>query len=331
MGNDKVDTGKGYSLKRLRNITCPYTGIKMLAGSELNRIESRFENCKSIREKLYVLSRYAKYMQPVEHRIYDHLTFFFESNPEKGLKEYFSGIYAYHLARLKLEEFKVIDSVDTRSALLSTQTQLELRRETTNCRDLILNSSKSVFFKRKAFLEALGNIKARNPYEERVLSEIMNLALFLPTSGSSESAFVIKYSGREEHEILMRLVVGSVSTIEHVKPHSLGGSNEISNFLMVSNNGNRYRENVPLTVYIDRHPQIPEYCQTYINEIIKCIHQGALKGNESYPYKISRTLFEQSEGRILLDLSNYRITETAAAELENEYRRYRRSAASRDN
>ena len=166
---------------------------------------------------------------------------------------------------------------------------------------------------------SLKSIRARNPYEERVLSEIMDLALFLPTSGSSESAFIIKYSERDEDEVLRRLMIGSVATIEHVRPHSLGGVNQISNFLLVSNNGNKYRENIPLSVYIDRNPGIPEYCQTYIDEIIGSIHGGGLKGNEGYPYKIKKTLFEESEGRILLDLSGYRISEAEAEALEKVY------------
>lgn len=324
----KVDTGKGTALKRLKNITCPYTGIRMISGSEMSRIEERFRYCKNIKEKLFLLSRYARNMQPVERHIYDRITFFLDSNPEKGMMDFFSANYADHLAKLKLEEFKVIDSVDTKSALLSARTQLELRKETTSCRNQILNSSRDVFFKRKNFLNALNGISARNPYEERVLSEIMNLALFLPTSGSSESAFIIKYSVRDEHEILRRLLIGSVATIEHVKPHSLGGSNDISNFLLVSSNGNKYRENVPLSVYIDRNPGIPEYCQIQMDEIIDCIHKGGLKGNENYPYKIRKTLFEESEGRILLDLSGYGISEAEADALEQQYRKPGKGPAS---
>ncbi|MBR2282390.1 MAG: hypothetical protein IJ863_07200, partial [Spirochaetales bacterium] len=266
----KMDTGKGSALKKLRNITCPYTGIRMISGSEMNRIEVKLKECRDVKEKLYVLSRYARNMQPVEHRVYDHITYFLDSNPDKSLPDFFSVNYGSYLAKLKLEEFGVLDKVDTESSLLSVRTQLELRRETTRCRSQILSGNGEAFFKRKRFLEALGSINARNPYEERVLSDIMNLALFLPTSGSSENAFMVKYSRRDDDEILRRLLIGSVATIEHVKPHSLGGDNSLSNFLMVSQSGNRYRENVPLSVYIDRNPSIPEYCQTYINEVIDC-------------------------------------------------------------
>ncbi|MBP5756061.1 MAG: hypothetical protein J6W39_00595, partial [Spirochaetales bacterium] len=67
---------------------------------------------------------------------------------------------------------------------------------------------------------------------------------------------------------------------------------------------------------------IPEYCQTQIEEIISSIHRGAMKGNESYPYQIKNTLFEESEGRILLDLSSYRYSEKKAQELERQKKQH---------
>ena len=91
--------------------------------------------------------------------------------------------------------------------------------------------------------------------------------------------------------------------------------------MLTSANGNRYRENMPLTKYIDRFPFIPAFCQKYINEIIQAIHKGALKGNESYPYKIKKKLADESEGRISLNLSKYKYSEQKAEEIENAPRR----------
>ncbi len=318
------DTGKGNALKRLKNITCPYTGIRMISGSEMNRIEQKLSQLPNVKDKIYFLSRYAKNMQSVEHRIFDHISYYLDSNPNKGILDYFYSIRNECLTKLKLEEFNVIDQVDMKSALLSADTQLSLRKETTKCRAQILDNSSDIFFKRKSFLVALEGIEVKNPYEERVMNEIRNLALYLPTSGSSENAFVVKYVRRGEAEILRRLIIASVATIEHVRPHSTGGKDVISNFLMVSNNGNKYRENIPLTVYIDRNPDIPEYCQTHINEIINAIYKGNLRGNEGYPYKIKKTLFEESEGRILLDISSYRISMETAEQMEEEYQKVKK-------
>lgn len=63
-------------------------------------------------------------------------------------------------------------------------------------------------------------------------------------------------------------------------------------------------------------PNIPKHCQNYINQIINYIDRGWLKGKETYPYKIRRTLARESKGSILLDLSNYKYDEKQAVAAE---------------
>ena len=53
----KMDTGKGNALKRLKNITCPYTGIRMISGSEMGVIEERLKGCRNAKEKIYLFSK----------------------------------------------------------------------------------------------------------------------------------------------------------------------------------------------------------------------------------------------------------------------------------
>ena len=84
---------------------------------------------------------------------------------------------------------------------------------------------------------------------------------------------------------------------------------------------------MPLVEYIKRYPQIPKYTQKYIDCIIHEIHKGNLEGNETYPYKIKQKLFKESQGRILISLSNYKYTEEEAIlkvkEFEQRYLKYK--------
>ena len=93
----------------------------------------------------------------------------------------------------------------------------------------------------------------------------------------------------------------------------------MGNFLLTTASGNRYRENMPLCEYIKRFPDIPKYSQIYIDNIIDEIHRGNLQGNETYPYKIKKKLFEESEGRIILSLSKYKYSEEEACLAVHEY------------
>ena len=92
-------------------------------------------------------------------------------------------------------------------------------------------------------------------------------------------------------EIVRRLFIASTGSIEHIPPASHGVLNTIGNFLLTSASGNRYRENMPLVEYIKRHPKIPQYMQMYVEDIIREIHNGNLRGNETYLYKIKNYNF----------------------------------------
>ena len=76
---------------------------------------------------------------------------------------------------------------------------------------------------------------------------------------------------------------------------------------------------MPLTEYIKRFPEIPKYTQKYIDDIINEIESGNLRGNETYPYKVKKKLFEESCGRIVISLSNYKYSEEEAAQAVAEY------------
>lgn len=222
------------------------------------------------------------------------------------------------LMKLKLEEMEVLDDVDMLTRKLSPQTAMKAREKTTKCRQIILSDCKHDCFKRKTFLNSLEEIIPKEN-EREIFNNILNKALFLPTSESSRNAFVVKYSKRKQTEIARRLFIASTGSIEHVTPQSLGGMNTIGNFLLTSASGNRYRENMPLVEYIKRHPKIPKYMQMYVDDIIREIHAGNMQGNETYPYKIKKKLMEESEGRIMISLSKYNYSEEEAAKAVEEY------------
>ena len=68
--------------------------------------------------------------------------------------------------------------------------------------------------------------------------------------------------------------------------------------------------------------------QMYTNDIIKEIHNGGLKGNETYPYKIKEKLMKESDGRIMISLSDYKYSKEEAAlaseEYEHRYDKYKK-------
>ena len=316
-------TSAGKPLRKLKDITCPYRGIKIIPSENINSFEKYLAKCTNAQDSIELLNKYAKNMLPTEKTIFAIFKDFAVINPNDNLQNCLQMIKSNCLTRLKLEEMEVLDEVDRLTRKLSPQSALKIRSKTTKCRQIILSSTTHDTFKRKTFLNSLEEIIPKEN-EREILNNIRNKALFLPTSESSKNAFVVKYSKRKQTEIIRRIFIASTGSIEHVTPASNGGLNTIGNFLLTSASGNRYRENMPLTEYIKRHPRIPEYMQMYIDDIIREIHNGNLQGNETYPYKIKKKLAEESEGRIMISLSSYEYSEKeaalAVANFENRYK-----------
>ena len=304
-------TSAGKPLRKLKNITCPYRGVKIITTDNIKGFEKNLARCKTAKDAVELLSTYKANMLPVEKSIFAIFIDFAKINPDDNLQNCLQMIKTNSLTKLKLEEMEVLDDVDRLTKKLSPQTALKIRTKTTRCRQIILSNSHDTF-KRKIFLSSLEEI-IPNENEREIFNTIKNKALFLPTSESSRNAFIVKYSKRSQTEIVRRIFIASTGSIEHVTPASSGGLNTIGNFILTTASGNRYRENMKLTEYIKRHPEIPQYMQMYIDDIIREIHAGNLPGNETYPYKIKKKLYEESEGRIMISLSAYKYTEEEAA------------------
>ena len=295
-------TSAGKPLRKLKNITCPYRGVKIIPTETIKPFEKGLTKCHTAEDTILLLNNYQDFMLPIEKAMFAIFKDFSLLNPDDNLQNCLQMIKTNCLTKLKLEEMEVLDDVDYLTRKLSPQTALKIRSKTTKCRQIILANSKHDTFKRKTFLSSLEEI-IPNQNEREIFNDIKNKALFLPTSESSRNAFVVKYSKRQQTEIVRRIFIASTGSIEHITPASAGGLNTMGNFLLTSASGNRYRENMPLCEYIKRFPKIPQYTQIYIDDIVKAIHEGKLQGNETYPYKIKKKLFEESAGRIMLSLS----------------------------
>lgn len=311
-------TSAGKPLRRLKDITCPYRGVKIISTDTIKGFEKNLVRCSSAFDAVKLLEPYQENMLPVEKSIFAIFKDFAMLNPEDNLQNCLQMIKANCLLKLKLEEMEVLDDVDILTRKLSPQTAMKIRVKTTKCRQIILSNCNHDCFKRKTFLNSLEEI-IPNENEREIFNNIKNKALFLPTSESSRNAFVVKYSKRKQTEIVRRLFIASTGSIEHVTPSSVGGMNTIGNFLLTTANGNRYRENMPLSEYLKRHPKIKKYMQIYIDDIIREIHAGNMEGNETYPYKIKKKLMEESEGRIMISLSKYKYSEEEAARAVEKY------------
>ena len=197
-------TSAGKPLRKLKNITCPYRGVKIISNETIKGFEKGLARCKTAIDAVELLAPYQENMLSVEKSIYAIFKDFALLNPEDNLQNCLQMIKTNCLTKLKLEEMEVLDDVDILTRKLSPQTALKIRAKTTKCRQIILSSSTNDTFKRKIFLNSLEEIIPKEN-EREIFNDIKNKALFLPTSESSRNAFVVKYSKRTQMEFVRRI------------------------------------------------------------------------------------------------------------------------------
>ncbi len=305
----KSATSNSAPLKTLRGLIDPYSGITMLAKDELNSAEKILSKCPDAKSAVKALSRYAdnNNLLPIERKMFNIFKNYAKKNPNGTFVDCLNKLRPEARKKLMLEEFDVLDSVDNLSRNMSTDLALAVRHKTTRCRDIILNDNPDNPFKRKTLLNSLEEIKYK-PAEKDAVETMKRQIEYLPTSGTSVNAFIVKYTNpndrRSHSEIAKRLLRPSLQSAEHIHPDSLGGENSLGNFMLTSAGRNSERGNMPLPEFIKKYPDIPKYTQKQAEQIIENIHKGKLKGHEDYPIKWKESLFNESEGQIDLDLTS---------------------------
>lgn len=311
-------TSQSAPLKKLRNMIDPYSGITMLSSNELSIAEKTLDKCKDAQSAVKVLSRYTKNMLPVEKEMFDIFKKYSKQVPNGSFVDCLNNLRPEAHKKLMLEEFDILDKVDDMSRNASPDLALAVRHKTTKCRDVILTDNPMKPFKRKTLITSLDEITP-TPKEKKLFEKLKEQVEYLPTSGTSKNAFIVKYTDtvkpRTHEEIAKRLLRPALQSAEHIHPDSLGGANALGNFILTSAGRNSERGNMSLTKFIQKYPDIPTYMQTHAEQIIDNIHNGKLEGYEDYPYKLKKSLFKESDGIINIDLSSYKYSEEEAQKM----------------
>lgn len=312
-----ASTSAGNPFRKLRNVPDAFFGGITINGAELDRIKKGLVNCTTVKKAVQYLKKYKPNMLQVERKIFERFEEAAKDSPRMQFQDLLKQWYDQAWKNLRLEEFLVLNDIDKIAMQLSPDTAYAVVMETTNCRKIILENNPERTFKRKTVLEALDNIEVK-PGEEKIMKKLMEKAIYLPTSATSENAFIVKYANRSHNEIANRFVNTALLSIDHLKAAALGGENDIGNFIPVSAGANSLKQDMWFKKFVRRFPQVIENCQKFIDYIIDIINNGGFKGNQAYPYKVKKTLIHESDGKVKLDLSKLKYTKEEAMELEKE-------------
>ena len=293
-------------VRALGNIICPCCGVEMMTQKQMNAVSKDLGNTSA--KAISTLKNYEKYMHPVEKECFNLMKDWSKSKPDASLKDLLQENKAPQLEKLQTKQNSILDTVDEISKQLSSTEQEEVKKVTDTTRKFVSSTDKEIKFKRKTFLKDIDDLKSKISNKE-IYTQIHKEAEKMPTSQNDVSAFIVKYSERTHQEIGERLVKLSVGTIEHIKPRSEGGRNTVSNYMLECGGCNHERSSIPLGDWVDSHPEMKENTQKYIDEVIKRINAGEMKGFSFYPAAVARTLYEQSDGKIDVKVQGLNVEE----------------------
>ncbi len=311
----EASTSAGNPFKRLKNVPDAFFGGITINGAELDKIKKDLVKCNTVKKAVQYLKKYKPKMLKIESRMFERFENAAKDSPRMQFQDLLKQWYNEAIIKLKLEEFAVIDDIDKISLKMSPETTFAIRKETTDCRRVIIENNPNNTFKRKTVLDALKKITPK-PGEEKIMQTLMDRAVYLPSSATSENAFIVKYANRSHNEISNRLVSSALLSIDHLKAAASGGENDIGNFIPVSAGANSLKQDMWFKKFIKRFPEIVENCQKFIDYMIDIINHGGFKGNQAYPYKVRKTLIHESNGKVKLDLSELKYTKEEAIALE---------------
>lgn len=200
--------------------------------------------------------------------------------------------------------FMFLNHIRKRSVLKNHEQLSQLFKETKSRID-----RKEIFipFRRKSFIYDLAKIIENLP-DKDLKEKLICIAQKLPTSRQSLSAYILKCSTDTNDKIGYRLVWSSMATIEHIKPRSTGGSDELANLGIASAIENSDRKSTDFVIQLKLRPKTPIYTQKVIDKLIELYNNGIFEKINLSPEYITgyaNTVYEQSEHQLKLDTNNF--------------------------
>lgn len=283
-------------------VTCLCCGKKMIDPADINNMEKSGFFKQKPEIILKGLKKYEALMPPLERRIYRLLCKLNKKYPNKSFKKLFDtkkadietklidkqskifgNIYAYGKKHLSEEKFEQLGSIFQ------------------ECYDEIYGRKPFVTFSRKKFIGLI--YKFTKDLNKKQANKILAIAEKMPSSQDMYEAFIMKYSRKNNKEIVMRLIQRAVGTIEHIKPRADGGSDSIYNYALECANDNWNRSSNPMFLQISKNPKMPANAQKQVNQIIELVNQKKCNVDGKYVHALKDALYRESGEIINLDIS----------------------------
>lgn len=245
------------TLKALRGVTCIYCGEKMLTYNQVK--DYAIKASKYNGKKLYeALASFERFLKPNEKAVLKIIKEEIKKNPKSNIQNILQNLFPRHVGKLEKKQKDILNQIakisksfpedDRNLTMMQVYKGLYHIKNHVNGKHFKLNVYLSDFYKNKSLYKNEANF-----------DKIDKIIRSMPNSHTNIDAFIVKYSRKPPREIIERLLRPSQLTIEHLKPRSLGGTNDMFNIVLACGNDNSKRSSKPL----DAMPQLRKNVNSY--------------------------------------------------------------------
>ena len=297
-----------FAIARINNLTCPACGKKMLTRNKFNKIAEEFTNL-SPDQYLEHLGQYREYMRPVEESVYDEILALSKKNGNsKDIRTLLVNLRETKLPIVQQAQMRQIKKMRAIAKGLSEPEKSCLMQKLDCLQSMIRKKNPSAPVRRKIMIDRISKIKIQNP---KKYEKIQILAKGFPTSSDMNSAWIVKYSGKNKQnndwssaEIALRFLQSSVANTDHIIAYDIdNNNNDISNYISMHQACNSQKSNKSFLHWLneDKDNRI-KYLQKYFSEVDALIKSKNFKKKKyrNYVANATKTIFEASKGQLKL-------------------------------
>ena len=275
-------------LRDLRGVSCAYCGQTMLTLHQIIDYSQKMSSLKG--KKLFTfLTNLEPMMKPNELAATRLIKEEVKKNPHDNIKGIFEKMFPTYVEKLEKQQKSVLNEIKNMAVNFSTADRELVLAQIERGIKGVEQKSDLRHFKRNKYLTEIYLLKDKfqNPADfEKIVAKTSSM----PTTHTSIAAFIVKYSRKSPFEIGVRLLSPNQATIEHLKPRSLGGKNELPNLILACGHDNSSRSSQPLDVMVGLEKNLPEYFRTLKKSLAKKLPVQEFKKVNEYIDNVKKTI-----------------------------------------
>lgn len=287
---------------------CAYTKTLMLRPQKYEFLLQKLQKRPNAQSAINLLQGYQNYMHEVESIVFDILCDASYKN-KRGFDDILKDEAPEALIRLKEKQKNILTKADSLIEKLSEPIALQVQA----IRDEALVKMDNDTFGRKCPLEKLKKIQGQGK-DAGHLKKIYQIWYKLPSSSTDLDAFIVKNAKLDHYTIARHLLSPSVKTVDHITAQSRNGSDSLSNLVPVCSDINNKKGSLSTEDFIELETgvDIAKNLQYYIDETINRVHNpnDLFSKKPSYPIAVTKTIMEDSKGKIILSTGKLRLPES---------------------